>query len=105
MWKKNPPAGNPVGGIWEQQIRSARVVMTSLLRTHGSSLNDDALNTLQIEVEALLNSRLVIVETIADGTSEAAISSSSLLTMKSKIVMPPPNSFGKLDLYIRKEIF
>ena len=37
IWKKNPSAGNHVGGIWECQFRPARTVLGSLLRTHGSS--------------------------------------------------------------------
>ena len=35
-------------------------------------------------------------------TSEAAISPSDLLTMKSKVVMPPPGSFGTVDLYSKR---
>ena len=49
-----------------------------------------------------MNSRSLTIETIADGTSEAAISPSNLLTMKSKVAMPPPGSFGAPDLYRRK---
>ena len=49
-----------------------------------------------------MNSRSLTIETIADGTSEAAISPSNLLTMKSKVVMPPPGPFGTPDLYRRK---
>ena len=94
IWKKNPPAGSHLGGIWEHQIRSARVVLVSLLRTHGSSLNDEALNILMIEVEAIKNFKPLTTETIADGTSEAAISLPNLLTRKSKVVMLPPGSFG-----------
>ena len=41
-----------------------------------------------IEVVAIVNSRQLTIETIADGTSEAAISPSNLLTMKSKVLMP-----------------
>ena len=74
FWKKNPPAGSHFGGIWECQIRSARAVLGSLFRNHGSSLNDEALNTLIIEVEAIVNSRALTTESIGDGTSEAAIS-------------------------------
>ena len=44
--EKNSPAGGQFDGIWERQIRSARTVLGSLLRTHGSSLNDEALKTL-----------------------------------------------------------
>ena len=76
--------------------------MGSLLRTHGPSLNDETLNTLMIEVEAIVKSRPLTIETIADGTSEVAISPLNLLTMKSKVVMPPPGSFGTPDLYSRR---
>ena len=73
IWK-NPPAESHFGGIYECQIRSARTVLPSLLKTYGSTLNDEALNTLMIAVEAIVNSRTLTIETIVDGTSEAAIS-------------------------------
>ena len=101
IWKKHPPAGSHFGGIWKDEISFGRAGSRSLRRTHGSNLNDETLNTLLIEVEAVLNSRRLTGEAIADGT-KAAILPSSLLTMKSKIVMPSPESFGKLDLYSRK---
>ena len=49
-----------------------------------------------IEVEAIVNSRPLAVEV------EAAISPSNLLTMKSKVVMPPPGSFGTVYLYSKR---
>ena len=73
--------------------------MASLLRTHSSSLDEESLNTLFTEVEAIANSRLLVVETINDVNSEVALSPSHLLTMKSKVVMPTPGAFGKPDLY------
>ena len=45
-----------MGGAWEGQIR-ARTILTLLLKTHGTSLNDESLHTLLIEVEATVNSR------------------------------------------------
>ena len=52
------------------------------------------MNTLPREVKAIVNSRLLTVESMTDGTTESAISSSSLLTMNANNVMPPPGSFG-----------
>ena len=77
--------------------------MGSLLRTLGFSLDDEAQNTLMIEMEAIVNSRPLTIETIADSTSEAAISLSNLLTRKSKVVIQPPGSFGTPDLYSRRK--
>ena len=47
--------------------------MASLLRTHSSSLDEESLNTLFTEVEAIVNSRLLVVETINDVNSEVAL--------------------------------
>lgn len=102
IWKRNPPYGSHFGGVWERQIRTARAILSSLLATHGQSLNPEALQTLMTEVEAIVNSRPLTVETIGDGTSEAAISPSNLLTMKSKVIMPPPGTFPKADLYSKR---
>ena len=41
VWNTNPPTASHMGGVWERQIRSARNVYSSLLHTHGSSLDDD----------------------------------------------------------------
>ena len=56
-WIRNPPTASHMGGVWERQIRTARNILNALLKTHGRSLNDEALHTLLIEVEAIVNSR------------------------------------------------
>ena len=66
------------------------------------SLDEESLSTLFAEVEAIVNSRPMVVETINDVNSEVALSPSHILTMKSKVVMPPPGVFGKPDLYCRR---
>ena len=40
-WQKNPPGASHMGDIWERQILSARKIFGELLKTHGSSLNDE----------------------------------------------------------------
>ena len=102
VWKRNPPLASHMGGVWERKIRFARSILSSLLRTHSSSLDEESLNTLFAEVKAIINSRPLVVEAINDGNSEVALSPIHLLTMKSKVVMPPPSVFGTPDLFCEK---
>ena len=57
-WKKNPPAASHMVGIRERQIRLARTILNSLLQSHGHSLDEESLQTLMTETEAIINSRL-----------------------------------------------
>ena len=88
VWKRNPPAASHMGGVWERQIRTAITVISSLLKTHSESINGESLQTLMTEVEAIVNSRPLTVETLSDINSLQPLSQSQLLTMKSKVVMP-----------------
>ena len=90
-------------GIWQQQIKSARNILSSLLKTHRTSLNGEALTTLMTEVEAVLNSQLLTTELLNDGKSLNPICPSYILIMKSKVVMPPPGEFGRANMYCRKQ--
>ena len=102
IWNKNTPTASHMGGVWERQIRSARSILSSLLKTHGHSMNDESLNTLMTEVEAILNSRPLAVELLNDGSSINPICPSNILSMKSKVVMPPPGEFVQAEIYCRK---
>ena len=66
------------------------------------NLDEESLSILFAEVEAIVNLRPMVVETINDVNSEVALSPSHILTLKSKAVMPPPGVFGKLALYCRR---
>ena len=96
-WHKNPPLASHMGGVWEQQIRSARAILGSLLKTHGECLDDESLLTVMTEVEGILNSRPLT----HDSTSLQPLSPMNILTMKSKVVSPPPGEFSKPDIYSR----
>ena len=100
--EKNPPLASHMGGVWERQISSAISILSSFLRTQSRSLDEESLNTLFTEVEALIQSRHLVVETIIAAKSEVALSPFHMLTLKSKVVMPPPGVFGILDLYCKK---
>ena len=101
-WHKNPPFASHMGGVWERQIRSARAILASMLKTHGKSLDDESLLTLMTEVEGILNSRHLTVEMINDPSSFQPLAPANILTMKSKVVMPPPGKLLRPDLYRRR---
>ena len=71
------------------------------MKIHGVSLDEESLNILFVEVEGIVNSIPLEVETIDDVNSQAALSPSNILTMKSKVVMPLPGVSGTPDLYCR----
>ena len=54
------------------------------------------------EVEGILKSRPRTVEAINDPTSFQPIYPMNLLTMKSKVVSPPPGKFLKPDVYSKR---
>ena len=101
-WVRNLPAASRMGGVWERQIGSACAILLSLLKTHGKSLDEESLLTLVTETEGILNSRPFTAETISDPTSDIQLSSLNILTMKSKVIMPPPGNFSRPDLHCPK---
>ena len=102
VWDFNPPSASHMGGVWERQIRSARNVLTCLMKTHSASLDDESLRTLMVETESIINSRPLTTETLSDAASPKPLCPSNLLHMKSNVVLPPPGEFCRADLYSRK---
>ncbi|XP_078382421.1 uncharacterized protein LOC144665122 [Oculina patagonica] len=101
-FKMNVPAASHMGGVWERQIRSVRNVLSSLLQDNGKQLDNESLSTLMSEAEAIVNSRPLTVNQLADPDSSSPLTPNHLLTMKSKVVLPPPGSFQPADMYCRK---
>ena len=100
--KMNVPHASHMGGVWERQIRSVRNVLNVLLDLHGSQLDDESLRTFMIEAECIVNSRPLAVDTLNSPDHIEPLTPNMLLTMKSKVVLPPPGSYERTDLYVRK---
>ena len=101
-WKHNPPYSSNFGGAWERLIRSARTILGGLIKSHGHYLNDESFRTLLVEVEAIINSRPLTVDAMSDPHSPLPLDPTNLLTMKSSVILPPPGTFQKEDVYCRR---
>ena len=101
IFQANVPHASHMGGVWERMIRSIRGVLAGILLQHGDQLDDDLLQTFMIEAEAVVNSRPLTYQDDSHDSPEP-LSPSQLLTMKSKVVLPPPGRFVKEDLYCRR---
>ena len=62
-------------------------VLSAILSQHGGILDDESLHTFMVEAEMVVNSRPLTYNT---GDIEEALSPTQLLTLKSKVVLPPP---------------
>ena len=73
--------------------------LMSCLRLRSFSLNDENFRTLLAEIEGVINSRLLTVETLSEVNSQIPLSHSNLLTQETNFVLPPPGNFNRPDLY------
>ena len=97
-FKRNPPASNHMGGVWEGQIRSARIIL-SLMRTHVLSLSGEAFRTFIAEVAAVLNSRPLTVDNLSNYDDPSPLCPSQLITLKSKVILPRLGQYLPEDIY------
>ena len=91
-----------MGGIWERQIRTARKISESLLKTHGASRSDKSLCFLLVEVEAFVKPIPLTTDLLSDVYRLYLLRLINLLTMKSKLVIPLSGVFLRNDIYSRK---
>ena len=96
--KRNPPTACNMGGVWEHQMRFARSILVTLLKVHGISLNDESLRIFLAEAEAFVNTRPITSKSLSDVDSPVPLCHMQLLTMKSRVVMPPLGEFQKKDI-------
>ncbi|XP_052470971.1 uncharacterized protein LOC128027405 [Carassius gibelio] len=97
-WSFNPPAASHHGGVWERLIRSVRYVLNSTL--HQQSIDDEGLQTLFCEVEAILNNRPLSTVS-SDPYDLEPLTPNHILLLKTQPIMPP-GIFLNSDLYARR---
>ena len=98
----NVPSASHMGGIWERLIRTVRSVLSGLLEDHAQQLDDESLRTLFTEAENIVNSRPLTIDNLSDPDAPEPITPNHLLTLKAKVVLPPPGNFSRPDLYSRR---
>ncbi len=97
-WSFNPPAGSHHGGVWERVIRMVRKILSSVLKQQR--LDDDGLQTVMCEAEAILNDR-PITKLSDDPNDLEPLTPNHILLMKGNPSLPP-GLFESHDLYIKK---
>ncbi|XP_031440139.1 uncharacterized protein LOC116224450 [Clupea harengus] len=97
-WSFNPPSASHHGGAWERLIRSVRQVLNSTL--HQQSIDDEGLQTLFCEVEAILNNR-PLGTVSSDPHDLEPLTPNHIPLLKAKPILPP-GTFLKSDIYARR---
>ena len=73
-----------------------------IVANHGCSLDEESLQTLMAETEAVIHSRPLAAETINEGQGFKPLSPNNLLTTKSRVV-PSPGVFQRPDFHTEME--
>lgn len=97
QWSFNPPHGDH-GGVWERLVQQVKKVLCTVVKQQ--ILNDEALNTVLCEVEAILNDRPITPST-DDPNDLEALTPNHLLQLKANPLLPP-GLFKREDLYTRR---
>ena len=98
-WKKKPTYASHMVGVLEHQIHSTCSILSSLIKTHDRSLDEESLAAQMAVTEGILSSQPLTTDNINGPTSSLLLSPSNILTMKSKIILPPLGDFLRPDVY------
>ncbi|XP_033238071.1 uncharacterized protein [Drosophila pseudoobscura] len=89
-----PPRAPHIGGLWESTVKSAKNL---LLRTMGSAvLKKDELHTVLVDVEAVLNSRPLVVDSGSPNEGEV-VTPAHLLVGRTLVSLPPESELPRPD--------
>ncbi|XP_026482644.1 uncharacterized protein LOC113390406 [Ctenocephalides felis] len=99
-WSFNPPAAPHFGGLWESNIKS---IKAHLYRVIGEQiLTYEELNTVLIQIEALLNSRPLCWMS-SDPSDPQPLTPAHFLTLTPLNILPSKNML-QIDLPTRKQL-
>lgn len=101
-FQTNVPTASHMGGVWERQIRTVRNVLDALLDDHGTQLDEESLRTFMCEAESIVNSRPLTTDSLTSADGAEPLTPNHLLTMKSRVLLPPPGEFQRADIYLVK---
>ena len=101
-FKMNVPKASHMGGVWERQIKTVRCVLEALMQKNGTCLDDESFRTLICEVESIVNCRPLTVDNLNDPDSLSPLTPNHLLTMKTKVILPPPGIFQSEEKYSKR---
>ncbi|XP_033234454.1 uncharacterized protein [Drosophila pseudoobscura] len=89
-----PPRAPHIGGLWESAMKSAKNL---LLRAVGSAvLKEDELHTVLVDVEAVLNSRPLVVDSGSPNEGEV-VTPAHLLVGRTLVSLPPESELPRPD--------
>ncbi|XP_062713662.1 uncharacterized protein LOC134290520 [Aedes albopictus] len=86
-WLFNPPAAPHMGGAWERLVRSVKTAMTAI-SDHPHHPSDEGLETIILEVEAMVNSRPLTHVPLDSAEDEALTPNHFLLYGTQGIIQP-----------------
>nr|XP_039271502.1 uncharacterized protein LOC120345955 isoform X3 [Styela clava] len=101
-FKFNVPKCSHMHGSCERQIRTVRNALEPIMQKFGSQLDDESFRTVLVEAEHLVNSKPLTVSNLGDVGSPEPLTPNHLLTMKPKVLLPPPGQFQRPDVYARR---
>ncbi|XP_058449226.1 uncharacterized protein LOC131429193 [Malaya genurostris] len=89
-WNFNPPAAPHMGGIWERLVRSVKVAMEGLLDARRKP-DDESLETILLETEAMINTRPLTYIPLESADQESLTPNHFLLGNSTGVKQPPTN--------------
>ncbi|XP_071491991.1 uncharacterized protein [Diadema antillarum] len=101
-FEMNTPHSSHMGGAWERQIATVRRALEPLLINSSNQLDDESFRTFLAEVELIVNTRPLTTTNLCSPDAPEPLTPNHLLTMKPKVVLPPPGKFQRADAYCRK---